>query len=164
MLHVRIGLPLNEFLDLESRRSQGVRDLLGAEEQEIHRYPLSPPFVQMHRLCADVEGQEQQPARTQNPLHLSKGNGDLCPSDMDDRVEGDDAARRTVDDVQREHVALTELDARIQLSSLLYHHGGKVNPGNSHPSLVEVAGYMPWSTPQVANMSTSLNSRSESVE
>jgi hypothetical protein len=36
MFHVRVGLPLNDFLDLESSHLQGVRDLLGAEEQETH--------------------------------------------------------------------------------------------------------------------------------
>ena len=30
MLHVRVGLPLNNLLDLKTRRSQGVRDLLRA--------------------------------------------------------------------------------------------------------------------------------------
>jgi len=59
MLHVRVGLPLNNLLDLESRCKQGVRDLLGAEEQEIHRHALSPPFVEMDRLIANVEREKQ---------------------------------------------------------------------------------------------------------
>jgi len=83
---------------------------------------------------------------------------------MDDRVEGNDAARYLVLDVQREHVALPELDARIQSPSQLHHHGGEVNPGDPHPSLVEVSGYVARSTAQIEDGARSLNSRSESVE
>ena len=59
MLQVRVGLSLNDFLDLKSHRSQGVHHLLGTEEQEVHRNRLSPPFVEMHRFIADVEGEKE---------------------------------------------------------------------------------------------------------
>jgi hypothetical protein len=118
----------------------------------------------MHRLIADVECKEQQTARTQNPLHLSQGIGDLCSRDMDDRIKGNDAAPYAAFDVQRKHVALSEINARIQSPSLFHHFGGQIHPGDLHPSLVEVAGDVPWSTVQVADGSKSLNAGCESVE
>ena len=77
MLHLGVRLSLYDLLDLESRRSQRGCHLVGPEEQEVHRDWMSPPFVQMHCLIADVESEEQQTAGTQDPFHLSQGRGNL---------------------------------------------------------------------------------------
>jgi hypothetical protein len=82
MLHIRVGFPLNNLLDLESRRSQGTCHVLGTEEVEVHRHRLSPPFIEMHRLMADVKAEKQQTARTETPLHPSQGSGDLRSRDI----------------------------------------------------------------------------------
>jgi len=116
----------------------------------------------MHRLIADVEGKKQQPTRPQNSFHLSQGNGDLWSGNMNDRIEGGDSAQRPVLDVQREHVALPKFNARIQPPSLIHHFGRQVEPNDLHATIVEIKGNVPWSTPQDADGSKSLNFHSES--
>ena len=83
---------------------------------------------------------------------------------MNDRVKGGDATPCSLPDVQREHVALPELDARIQPPSQLHHRRRQIHPENSYSSLVEVAGHMPRSTAEVAGGARSLNPCRESVE
>src|SRR5690242_6028934 len=80
MLHFRVWLSLGDFLDLESRRSQRVRHVFGAEELKVDLDRVSPPFVQMHDLISAVEREKQQTACTQDPFHLSQGRGNLGPS------------------------------------------------------------------------------------
>jgi hypothetical protein len=64
VLDLGIRLPLDNLLDLESCRRQVACHLGGAEKEEVNAYPLVPPIVQVNRLVAEVEGEQQQAARS----------------------------------------------------------------------------------------------------
>ena len=83
---------------------------------------------------------------------------------MDDRVEGNDAVPCPILNVKREHVALSELNPRIQSPSLLHHHRREVDPDDRDTSPLQISGYMPWTASEVADGSKSLDSCCELVK
>jgi hypothetical protein len=123
VLDVGIGVPFDDLLDLEAGRRQGVPHLFGPEEGEVERDPLPPPLVQVQGVIADVEGEEQQAARFQHPFHLAERGDDIGPGEVDDRIEGGDAAPGRVLDAERSDVPLPELDPRVEPAGRFHHPG-----------------------------------------
>src|SRR5882724_4316721 len=79
VLDVRVRVALEDLDDLEAGRLEGGRHIVWAEEVEVDRDPMRPPLVQVDRLVADVEGQEQHSTRAKDPLQLAEDGGDLGP-------------------------------------------------------------------------------------
>jgi hypothetical protein len=76
MLHVGIRFALDDLLHRESRRLEEEGDLVGTEQDKVHRDALAPPFVEMDDAITDMEGQEQQSTRLENALDLDEGIDD----------------------------------------------------------------------------------------
>jgi hypothetical protein len=57
VLHVRVRLSLNNLLNLDPYCSQKVLHLLQTKKQEVQRHGVSPPFVEMHHLITEMEGE-----------------------------------------------------------------------------------------------------------
>ena len=80
---------------------------------------MSPKVVEVPDLVADVEGEKEQAARPEDAQHLLKGARHHLPRHVHDGVERDNAAPRAVFNVQAAHIALPELDLRVQASPAL---------------------------------------------
>jgi hypothetical protein len=88
------------LLDREAGRRQPGLDLGRIEEVEVDRDGRAPPFFEVDVLVADVERCQQEPARREHPPALGKRARLLLTRHVDDRVEGSDAAKLLVREIE----------------------------------------------------------------
>src|SRR6185503_19436056 len=116
-------LALDNLINFKSCRAKVAGHFIRAEEKEINTDFLIPPLIQMNGVVANMKCQQQDPARSQDSEELAKSPRHVIARHVDDGVEGRDSRPCIVRRVQRHHVALLELDARIQATRSLYQRG-----------------------------------------
>ena len=98
-----------------------------------------------------MEGEEEGAVGTQHPVHPGKDLGQKRTRDMDDGVEGNDAAQRVVCKVERQHIALAKGNMRVQSASLRHHGGREIDPTDVETAIVEVSRDVARATTQVTD-------------
>jgi hypothetical protein len=78
-----IRLPLDNLLNLESCRTEVVYHLVRSEKVEVNANPVTLPLIKMNGVVADVEGQQQRPARSQNSPKLAQRPHHVVPRTLD---------------------------------------------------------------------------------
>jgi hypothetical protein len=164
VLNIGIWVSLDDLLDVESFRPERARDLLNTKKVEVNGDFLTPPLIQMNRLLADVEGEQQETARSQNSPKLAQRPRHIAARDVDDRVEGDEACPSSVGCVQRSHVALSELDLGSQASRSFHHCGRQVNSTNLNALLMQVTSDVSGAATHVTSRADGAHARRKSVK
>ena len=164
MFHFRIRLPLNDFLDLESRSDEATGHLGRLEQIKIHADRLAPPLVQMDDPFPDVKGQQEEAARPQHAPQPDQHRRQVTGRDVDEGVKGDDASPSSLGCGERLHVPLPELYAGSQTARHLDHDRRQVHTEDRDALLVQVAGDVARSTAQVAHRTGRLHAGGEPVE
>src|SRR5437870_5293095 len=118
----------------------------------------------MDDFVTDVEAQQEQPFWSENSSHLTQCSAYVGPWEIDDCVKGGNAGPCSVFHVQCQHIALPELNARIQAASPRDHLGRQVNAADLHSALLQVSCNMPWSTAQVAGEPDTAHAVGKSVQ
>ena len=72
MLDLRVGLALDDFLDLKSGVTKVLRHFLRPKKEEINAHLVPPPFVQMNGLVTNMKSQKQFAARSEHSEKLSE--------------------------------------------------------------------------------------------
>src|SRR5262249_5574100 len=117
-------------------RTEIAGHLVGAEKEEVYANLVAPPLLQMNSLIADVEGQKQDPARSQDSPQLAQRPQPVAARNVDEGVKGCDACPGPIRCVQRHRVALSELNTRSQGARPLPHRRRQVHATNRNAALV----------------------------
>jgi hypothetical protein len=96
VLNIGIGLSFDHLLNLESSGAEAVCNVARTEKEEVNGDSLTPPFIQMNGLVADVEGQQQQTVRSKNSPKLVQRPHQVAARNVDDGIKGCDACPRCV--------------------------------------------------------------------
>jgi hypothetical protein len=121
------------------------------EEVEVERYRLAPPFVEVPGLGSDVEGEQQTSSGAKGAAELCERPGQLVGFQMDDRVEGHDAAPCGLVDVEVGDRALPEGEAGVQTSRMGDHLAGEVDAERGDNAIMEVARHVPRTASEVGD-------------
>lgn len=123
---------LDQLLDDGVRRTEVVveRDLVPEALRQMH------PVV----LVAGLEAEQDMAAGHQDAVELGEGRRQVLVRDVDDRVEGEDAAQRLVRQVQRGHRAHVEPEPGMRLARQRHHPGRHVHPEHRHAEGVQPGG------------------------
>jgi hypothetical protein len=104
---------------------------------------MSAPLIRVQDILTDVKGQKQQTSGSQAALDLTERLADLGTVKVSSRVKCGHAGSCSVIDVRGEHVALPELDHRIQSPGMMHHHGREVNSTRVHAPFIKVSENRP---------------------
>jgi anti-anti-sigma regulatory factor len=138
VLHLGIRLSLQSLGDPESRLLELDLDGFRIEESEIDRDLVPPPFAEMNGFVPDVECEEERSTGSQHAVQLSERGGQGVWSEVNDRIESNDSRQALALHVERAHVALPELDPRVQLPRSLDHSTRQIDAGHVHAMLMQV--------------------------
>ena len=72
LLNIEIRFSLYNLLNFKSGFAEESRHLGGTEKKEVNADLMPPPFIQMFGVVANVQGQQQQTARSQNSPKLTQ--------------------------------------------------------------------------------------------
>src|SRR5580700_9481425 len=164
MLDLRIGLALDDFLDLKSSVTEVLRHFVGAKKEEINADLVPPPFVQMNGVVANMKSQKQFAARSEHSEKFSERSGQIGARNVDDRVKRGDSRPTLVCRLERQHVALSKVHGGSQATGPLDHRRRQVDPTNVDPLLVQVTGNVSGAATQIARRPDATNLSGEPVE
>jgi hypothetical protein len=103
----------------------------------------------MHDLVADVKGDQRESTRSQDSPHFEHNGGELGGFEVHDRIEGHDACKRRIRQVEPPYVTHLEAQAGIETLGDRDHLRGEIDADYGDALLAEVSADVPRTTTDV---------------
>jgi hypothetical protein len=116
------------------------------------RHLVAVRLPQLHRLVADLEGDEELPARAQDPGQLGEGGRQLLGRQVDERVPGERSRQGMVGEVERGHRSDVEAQVRVLAPSHPHHARREIHAPDIEPQRGKVCGDPAGATAQVGDL------------
>jgi hypothetical protein len=164
MLDAWIWISLDDVADLEPGRSEAPQHVGGSEEDPIERDGNSPKLFGLNRLVANVKRKKRETARTKHAMKLAKRERQGLGGEMNDRVERDDASKRLITEVEREHVAFAKLYPGVNSLGFGHHCGREVEPRDVDAPIMKVLRDLAGAATDLAHRTASAHLVREAIE
>ena len=165
MLDLRIRITLDHFPYFKPGRSQALRHFIRAEEMKIERNRHAPHFVAMKDFVAQMEGEQEKPARLQDAMQLAQRPNEFIARNIYHGIKRRHAGEGVIRHLlQGKHIALGKLDPRIQAPGSDDHFGRKVDAADSGPALMQITGDLARTGANVANQTSLAHMRGKATQ
>src|SRR4051812_7510263 len=91
MFYFRIGIPMSNLLNDQTRCGQGRDNFIRREKEKIDRNRVIPPFIEVYGAFSHMECQKKVPASLQQSFHFPKCTKVSRAWDIHDRIKCDNA-------------------------------------------------------------------------